>query len=417
MLAIGRIFCRGALVLLFTLVLCSSAYAGNGIKMIGFGPVQRSMGGASVAVPLDSATTITNPAGMKDVGRRFDLGLSIVHAETKYDATTNLFAGFPLVLQNGATMESDARPFLVPALGGVFPISKELTFGVGCYGVSGVCTDYPRNLYNNITYVKYQAMKIAPALSLSYEDIFSVGVAANIDYATLDYEASLPGNRRHSNGKSVGGGYTIGVLLKPMNALDVGLPKDAFSVGVAFESEQWFADFVYDTIDGVDKLSFNLPPTVTLGFGLRPLEKLRMALDIEWIHWTDVLGHNKPRYNVNHSGAAAWDTNWRDQTVCKLGAQYNLFKQVDLRVGYNYGRHPLRKERPFENIAIPAITQHHITGGLGVNDILTKGLGLNVGFVISPRTVMSTENAGNFINNAHITTMSYSIDAGVAYKF
>ncbi|MGB2705306.1 MAG: outer membrane protein transport protein [Candidatus Omnitrophota bacterium] len=375
------------------------------------------MGGASVAVPLDSATTITNPAGMKDAGRRFDLGLTIAHAESKYDATSNLFAGIPLVLQSGATMESDARPFLVPAIGVIFPLDNQFTAGVGCYGVSGVCTDYPRNLYNNITYVKYQALKIAPALSFSYEDIFSVGVAANIDYATMDYEAATPGNIRHANGKSAGGGYTIGVLVKPMNGLDIDLPKDVFTVGFAFESEQWFADFVYDTIKGVDKLSFNLPPTVTLGFGLRPIDSLRLALDIQWIHWSDVLGHNKPRYNVNHSGAAAWDANWRDQTVYKLGLQYNLLKNVAVRAGYNYGKHPLRVERPFENIAIPAITQHHITAGVGVDDIIVKGLGLNVGFVISPDTVMSTQNAGTFINNAHITTMSYSIDAGITYKF
>ena len=53
------------LLVLFAVILYSSvSYATNAIKLIGLGPVQRGMGGASVGLPLDSATTVTNPAGM-----------------------------------------------------------------------------------------------------------------------------------------------------------------------------------------------------------------------------------------------------------------------------------------------------------------------------------------------------------------
>ena len=42
------------------------AHATNGMRMIGFGPVQNSMGGASVAAPLDATTVVTNPAGLSE---------------------------------------------------------------------------------------------------------------------------------------------------------------------------------------------------------------------------------------------------------------------------------------------------------------------------------------------------------------
>ena len=41
-----------------------NAFATNGMRMIGFGPIQTSMGGVSGATFLDAASLLTNPAGM-----------------------------------------------------------------------------------------------------------------------------------------------------------------------------------------------------------------------------------------------------------------------------------------------------------------------------------------------------------------
>jgi long-chain fatty acid transport protein len=43
------------------LAAAAPAAATNGMRMIGFGPVQNSMGGVSAAAPLDAATIVTNP--------------------------------------------------------------------------------------------------------------------------------------------------------------------------------------------------------------------------------------------------------------------------------------------------------------------------------------------------------------------
>ena len=53
----------GVVVAMFIAV---NANATNGMRMIGFGPVQDSMGGVSVGLPLDAASVLTNPAGMSD---------------------------------------------------------------------------------------------------------------------------------------------------------------------------------------------------------------------------------------------------------------------------------------------------------------------------------------------------------------
>ncbi|MGD0279733.1 MAG: aromatic hydrocarbon degradation protein, partial [Smithella sp.] len=57
-------------------LMTSSVYATNGMRMIGFGPVQDSMGGVSVGLPLDAASVLTNPAGMSVLPGRIDFGAS-----------------------------------------------------------------------------------------------------------------------------------------------------------------------------------------------------------------------------------------------------------------------------------------------------------------------------------------------------
>ena len=44
------------------------AHATNGMRMIGFGPVQNSMGGVGVGATLDAASVLSNPAGMSELG-------------------------------------------------------------------------------------------------------------------------------------------------------------------------------------------------------------------------------------------------------------------------------------------------------------------------------------------------------------
>ena len=57
------------------MVLSGSACASNGILMSGYGVKNASMGGASIALPLDALAAANNPAGMGKVGTRIDGGV------------------------------------------------------------------------------------------------------------------------------------------------------------------------------------------------------------------------------------------------------------------------------------------------------------------------------------------------------
>ncbi len=381
-----------------TMLIAANANATNGMRMIGFGPVQDSMGGVSVGLTLDAASILTNPACMSDLPGRIDFGASYFKPSVDYKATGGA---------NGATIDSDREGSPVPAFGLIIPLGDKFKFGVGAYGVAGMGIDYPANLYGSTTYTSYSQMRFAPALSYKINDIVSVGVAVNIMYATMEFNvASAADQLPHMGASSFGYGATIGVLVKPVDFLQIGL---------AYETKSYFQDFAFNTTAGVDKLEFDQPQVATIGLGIKPIKDLSIGFDVEWINWSDTNGQNLPKYTANASGAMPWNMDWSDQFVYKLGVQYTVNQMVVLRAGYNYGKMPLDSNRAFENIAFPAVSEQHFTAGVGIN--LTKQFTLNIGGMYSPMVNISGSNPAQHISSYDTEMSQYSIDMGIAYTF
>lgn len=420
-----KLICIAVSALFLLVTFNPMAYSLNGIKLIGLGPVQRSMGGASVGLPLDSATTVTNPAGMKEVGTRVDLGATVAIPVSSYEATSDL--GALVITANGTTIKSDTNPYILPAAGLVIVLNDNFTVGLGIYSIAGAGVDYRSNLYNNVTFTNYTDSKLVPALSYTFLDgNVSIGVGPSFNFATFSYDAAAAAtNPAHKDGTAYGVGVTVGALVKPLELLPIeelpfNLPKDVLQLGFVYETKQWFTRFEYNTSLGKDKLEFDMPQNFTLGVGLKPTDRLRAAFDVSWINWSDVLGNDQPAYKGNSSGSAAFNVNWADQVVYKVGVEYDLLKEsfvneLTVRLGYNYGRSPASKDRPFENIALPGILEHHLTCGMGIK--FTEKIGLNLGFTYAPQISMDTSNAGAFIDEAKTRIALYSADVALTYEF
>ena len=375
-----------------------NANATNGMRMIGFGPVQDSMGGVSVGLPLDAASILTNPAGMSVLPGRIDFGASYFKPSVDYKATGGA---------NGAEIDSDRGGSPVPAFGLIIPLGDKFKFGVGAYGVAGMGVDYPANLYGSVTYTSYSQMRFAPALSYKINDIVSVGAALNVMYATMEFNAASAFSQLpHMGASSLGYGATIGVLVKP---------TDMIQIGLAYETKSFFQDFSFNTSAGEDKIEFDQPEMATIGIGIKPVKDLLIGFDIEWINWSETNGQNLPKYTTNSSSAMPWNLNWNDQFVYKLGVQYTVNPTVVLRAGYNYGKMPLDSNRAFENIAFPAVSEHHFTAGMGIN--FNKQFTLNIGGMYSPSAKIDGSNMTQGISSYDTEMSQYSLDMGVTYTF
>jgi long-chain fatty acid transport protein len=386
------------LIMMATMFIAVSAHATNGMRMIGFGPVQNSMGGVSVGLPLDGAAILTNPAGMSVLPGRIDFGASYFKPSVEYKATGGA---------DGSTVESDRGGSPVPAFGLIIPLGEKFRFGIGAYGVAGMGVDYPANLYDSVTYTSYSQMRFAPGLSFKINDMISVGAVVNIMYATMEFNvASTAGQLPHMGASSFGYGATIGVLVKPVNFLQIGL---------AYETKSYFQDFEFNTTAGKDKIQFNQPQTATIGIGIIPIKNLSIGFDVQWIRWSETNGLNLPEYTANASSAMPWNMDWSDQFVYKVGVQYSPLPVLVLRAGYNYGKMPLNSDRAFENIAFPAVSEHHFTAGIGIN--FTKQFTLNLGGMYSPTAKLTGSNLTQGIVSYETQMSQYSIDMGLSYTF
>ena len=395
-----------------TALMTGSAYATNGMRMIGFGPVQNSMGGVSVGLPLDAASTLTNPAGMSVLTGRIDFGASYFVPKVEYKASSSPHMFGLVINHEGETIESDRGGSPVPAFGLIVPLGDRVKFGIGAYGVAGMGVDYEKNLYGGVTYTSYSQMRFAPGLSYKINDMVSIGAVVNVMYATMEFNAASGfGQLPHNAASSFGYGATVGVLVKPVDILQIGL---------AYETKSTFQDFEFNTKYGDDKIEFNQPQCATLGIGIKPVKDLLIGFDVQWIRWSETNGKNLPEYTSNASSAMAWNLDWEDQFVFKTGIQYTVNPILTLRAGYNYGKMPLNSSRAFENIAFPAIAEHHITAGMGFN--LTDKLALNIGGTFSPEAKLTGSNkglpsAGQAIGSYETKMSQYSIEMGLAYTF
>ena len=406
--ALGTVFMLAASI--------APSYATNGMRMIGFGPVQRSMGGVSVGATLDAASVLTNPAGMSDMSARIDFGASYFVPTVKYKATEIGGLGpmtGAVINQNGVTFESDRAPSPVPAFGLVVPINDQIKFGLGAYGIAGMGVDYAQNLYSNITYSAYSQMRFAPGISYKLNDMISIGAVLNVMYATMEFDAGNPPTasmnpqQPHMGASSFGYGATVGLKIKPINMV---------AIGLAYETKSTFQDFEFNTTAGRESLEFNQPQSATIGFGIIPIEGLILAVDVQWIRWSETNGENMPEYSEMQTNTIPWNLNWDDQIVYKIGIQYVVNSMFTVRAGYNYGKMPLDDTRAFENIAFPAIAEQHFTAGIGVR--LAEKFVLNLGGMYSPEATLSGANAaGQYIASYETKMSQYSFDMGIAYQF
>jgi long-chain fatty acid transport protein len=373
-------------------LVATPAYATNGMRLIGFGPIQVGMGGASVAAPLDAVTAATNPAGLSALGTQVELGGAALNPTVKYS-------------QGGQSITSSRPTDFLPTLAGVYKVQDQLTLGFAALGTAGMGVDYKYGpaMGNAEFKTSYMNGRVAPAAAYKVNDQLSVGLAMNLMYAQMGFGMFIQsppiGQVSPTPANSFGYGATIGVTYKA---------TDMLTVGAAYETQSYFQDFSFDVMGQTFKIKMDQPMIATLGVGVRPVEGLLLALDGQWINWSATNGKNKPEISPSNP-VFAFNMNWSDQFVAKLGAQYQIpaLKELKVRAGFEYGKSPVDKEQVGETMLFPAIAAMHYTVGAGYD---IGPLAVNAAFLYSPEAKLSGTGW-----ETTMTQMEFQL--GATYKF
>jgi len=392
----------------------SPALATNGLRMTAFSPLNASVGGAGAAHAWDTSALVLNPATLADLGSRVDFGAAYFPTTVTYSATDSYIGtGVPaleqlgrvIVNQPNVTLTSDFPPVPIPNIGLVIPLDKDWRLGIGMASIAGVGADYAANLFSSTVQTTYFNFRFPIGVSWQGLDgALSLGAAVNGSWALMGYSLGASvGLPPHPVASSFGAGFTLGARVKPLSFL---------SIGAAYESPTWFQPFKFNVgpsnplgalpvplPGGREELQFNMPWNATLGVEVSLLDDMLLLVgDVQYMAWSTTLGKGQPAF-VNNSATLTsqffpFSTNWSDQWIFKVGAQFQLPKPVDgikLRAGFNYGKAPQDPNQALENIAFPAIAQSHLTLGAGFQ--VSKSVAINLASVIGFKNEISGTGA------------------------
>jgi long-chain fatty acid transport protein len=407
-----------------------------GLDLTGAGPVNRSMGGASVAAPLDGVGAIFwNPATTTALPNlEMDLGVELLYGQSRLSSSlpANAFGpGIPPIGLAGSD-RGDNGIFPLPAMALVYrPEESPWTYGVGVFAVAGFGVNYPASNSNPILtpqppngvglgslFSELQVIQIAPTVALQVSDRLSVGVGPALDLAVLRadplFVVAPNANGNFATGAhsrySWGGGVQAGIYY---------LLDENWRLGASLKSPQWFEDFHFQSTNakgGPRNVTFNtdLPMIASVGVAYAGFERWLLAADFRYVDFANTNG-------FRHSGFDATGTvrglGWDSIFAMALGAQYQLTDCVSLRLGYTYNQNPIDDSQSSFNVASSTILEHTLYVGASykVSDLLTLSFAYAHGFensidgpLVTPfgpvpgSSVKSTVSADTFLLGATV---------------
>ena len=355
---------------LITLLIAGTAHA-QGILLSGVGPVNRAMGGAATAAPIEAAGALHwNPAsisGLPSSEVTFSMELLLANTEVSSSA---------FGVSGSTSGEAGATPIPVVALVHK-PCNSRWTFGLGMYGIAGFRVNYaaspdgsnpilgPPPADGGVglgkVFSEAEVLQIAPTISYALTDRLSFGVSPTVTMARVATDplvmaAPDPGTGTPFSGRGTrwawGGGVQVGVYY---------IGPRGWSWGASVKSPQWFEDFRFKTEDGgVAKLDIDFPMIVSLGGSYTGWDRWLLAVDVRFFDYKNVQGFGNEGFAPDTSVRGL---GWSSIMSVHTGVQYELTPCMHLRAGYVFQQNPISNADSIYNVASPLTIQHVLSVG------------------------------------------------------
>ncbi|MCA1805297.1 MAG: outer membrane protein transport protein [Xanthomonadaceae bacterium] len=357
------------------------AHANIGMENVGFSARSIGMGGTSIAVGRDTSVMNTNPAALSRVNSgRIDLNAGMMVPDFGFRNGVN-------------SSEGQDKIYMLMSAGFAKRINDQITVGVGMFNEGGQGTDYGILNVDSASFLEGGALGCGAACPAEYSSEFgymvftpslayqvnrelSVGLSAQIGYGMMRMKmpffmdmnangfpdvlqaADMDGNDTNVRAK-------IGILY------DVG----GWGVGAAYTSKADLDLSGDATLVNLDDNSVSrMPVEMRLGWpssfkigGYIDMKSMNMPLVTFEVHRTNWSEYLESVPVSMGSMAMAMNTDWEDQTAYRLGLEYGITNDWDVRMGFTYGKNPV-PDAGILPIMNP-IVEKHITMGVGYHGL------------------------------------------------
>ncbi len=326
-------------------------------------PASGGMAGASLSRPQDLQSAINgNPATLRQFqGTQFSFGGAWADANYHVSQADPL----PLLGVTPLSAKSDTPGALLGNIG----LTQDMdlfglpaTMGMALISNAGAGVDFRDVKASNGTSAQYLALDMVAAAGVDLTEQLSLGSSFAIGTSFLDGPFVDLGGMTPAYGVrfSVGANYQV-------------TPNT--SLGAYWQSKKNLTFENAALVAGGTPVDVKFDHPMNAGFGLANSS----LLDGRLLLATDVL------YKV-HSEADTLKSLYKNQWVFQIGSQFAATDRVRLRLGYAYNQNPMKGAQPVSigGVTLPdgvpavryvqgqfaAITQHRITVGAGVRDML-----------------------------------------------
>jgi long-chain fatty acid transport protein len=346
-----------------------AALATNGYFSDGYGVKSEATGGASIALPQDTLTIATNPAGLAQIGDEFDIGVDLFQPQR----------GATITQEGGSeSFNGDDRPnFLIPSIGLSRQLGGGVVAGIAIYGNGGLNTSYASNPFAGFgargeAGVNLSQAFISPAVAWKFTDQQSVGIALNVVYQTFEargigifsvYSEDPTAVSNRGSESSTGLGFRLGWLgnFGPV------------SLGLSWQPQIHTSRLSNYAGLFADQGEFAVPASYGAGLAWHAGKQLDLAVDWQRIEYANVAAVGDP-INALFSDVPLGATGgpgfgWSNISVVKVGALYRATDALTLRAGFADGQQPVQPSQTFFNLLAPGVVKTHYTlgGSLKIN--------------------------------------------------
>lgn len=391
------------------LAMPAASWATNGYFLIGFGAKSRGMGGVGVAYGQDALAASQNPAAMADVDfstMRIDVGADL------FNPPRSVYHSSDTLGTRGPTNEESANNlYLIPNMGGIYKFNRNITVGMAAIG-AGLGTRYEQEVPGNPNCVNgntsggtdsyffnfncnadsktvgvmLMQMQMLPSVAYKIDKQHTLGASLAIAVQTFRAfglgafeDLGFAANTSNVSGEGNDWSYGAGIRLGGLHKLD---KKGTFTVGWNWASRVYMTKFEKYKNLFAEQGDFDIPTHYAIGMAYRPNKKLTIAADVQHIEFSSIKSVGNPGpidpvdlnplcpgddgidpARCNLGGDDGMGFGWTDQTVYKLGANYDYNTNWSFRGGVNYGKSPIKKDQVLFNMLAPATVEWHVTLG------------------------------------------------------
>ncbi len=348
-------------------LLAAGASQAAGIAIDTQGGRATGMGSTGVASSKDAASIYYNPAGILGV-KKLDIQLG-----------DSLILGHLGFTADATGTEQTQNPSSPPPHGYVvYKLTDQLAAGVGVFTPFGANSLWPEDFVGRQIARESQVatFDINPTVAFAPMPWLRLGVGFQAVYGSLEARRQIvvppPSPAAGATGELAlststwGLGYNAGLQADVLPGMLTLGAHFRSRVLMFLEGDADFSDFpapVAPAFQDQDvRLDVALPASLGLGLSLTPMQKLTLAVDANWVRWSEVRQllfefQTNPEFNQPSV------KNWEDRWNFHVGGEYMVTDALAVRAGFVYDPTP----SPAETLApdLPDADRIRVSLGAG----------------------------------------------------